>query len=79
MRHRKFHEGEDVRVGPQAQDRRMIGRVCRIEGLLRPMEGEHRYTVRTASGMSTIVLESTLRKIVVRWEDCVWQPRREAR
>lgn len=69
-------KGEEVRVGPQACDRRMIGRVCRIEGLLRPIDGEHRYTVSTVSGMSTIVLESTLRKILVSWADCVWQPRR---
>jgi hypothetical protein len=76
MKHRRFHEGEEVRVGPQACDRRMVGRVCKIEGLLRPIEGEHRYTVSTASGMSTIVLEASLQKILVRWDDCVWQPRR---
>lgn len=79
MKHRMFHEGEEVRVGPQACDRRMIGRVCRIEGLLRPIYGEHRYTVMTESGMSSIMLEASLQKILVRWEDCEWQPRREAR
>lgn len=76
MKHRRFHEGEEVRVGPQACDRRMIGRVCRIEGLLRPVYGEHRYTVSTASGMASIMLEASLQKILVRWEDCAWQPRR---
>lgn len=76
MKHRRFHEGEEVRVGPQAHDRRMIGRVCRIEGLLRPIEGMHRYTVSTASGMSSIMLEASLQKILVSWDDCVWQPRR---
>lgn len=74
MKHRMFCEGEEVRVGPQACDRRMIGRVCRIEGLVDPLEGEYRYTVRTASGMTTTVLESTLQKILVRWADCAWQP-----
>lgn len=76
MKHRRYHEDEEVRVGPQAYDRRMIGRVCRIEGLLRPIEGEHRYTVSTAGGLSSIMLESTLQKILVRWDDCAWQPRR---
>jgi hypothetical protein len=76
MKHRRFHEGEEVRVGSQAMDRRMIGRMCRIEGLLRPVYGEHRYTVSTASGMSSIMLEASLQKILVRWEDCAWQPRR---
>jgi hypothetical protein len=76
VNHRMFHEGEDVRVGPYARDRRMIGRVCRIEGLLRPIEGMHRYTVSTESGMSSIMLEASLQKILVRWEDCAWQPRR---
>ena len=76
MKHRMFHEGEEVRVGPYACDRRMIGRVCHIEGLLRPIHGEHRYTVSTASGMASIMLEASLQKILVSWEDCVWQPRR---
>lgn len=76
MKHRMFHEGEEVRVGPYACDRRMIGRIARIEGLLRPIHGEHRYTVSTESGLSSIMLEASLQKILVRWEDCPWQPRR---
>lgn len=81
MKHPIFHEGEDARVGPQAYDRRMIGRVCTVESIKAPIGGEHRYGVTTKSGMHTIVLESTLQKLFERgrWSDCAWQPRRAAR
>lgn len=55
-----FQQGEEVRVGPYAYDRRMIGKVCKVEGVLSPTYGEHRYAVSEPGGMSTIVLESTL-------------------
>lgn len=55
-----FQQGEEVRVGPYAYDRRMIGKVCRVERILAPILGEHRYAVSAPGGMSTIVLESTL-------------------
>ena len=51
MKHPIFHPGDEARVGPQAYDRRMIGRVCRIESLASPIEGEWIYIVSTASGM----------------------------
>lgn len=57
-----FHPGDEVRVGPYAYDRRMIGKVCKVEGVLPPIQGEHRYAVSEPGGMSTIVLESTLQR-----------------
>jgi hypothetical protein len=83
MKHRRFHKGEEVRVGPQAYDRRMIGRVCRIESVKPPIEGEWRYLVTTESGLSSILLECTLRKQYERgdWRDMAYffWPKREAR
>lgn len=83
MNYRRFHVGEEARIGPQAYDRRMIGRACRIESILTPLEGEWRYAVSTASGMSTIVRESTLRKEFERgdWRDMayIFWPQREVR
>ena len=58
-----FDPGETARIGPQAYDRRMIGRKCSIEAVLLPIAGEHRYAVLTESGMGTIVLEATLQKV----------------
>jgi len=78
-----FHPDETARIGPYAYDRRLVGEDCTIVTLMKPIGGEHRYGVRTDSGIYTIVLESTLRK---KWERCdwgmlrgIWQPRREAR
>jgi hypothetical protein len=83
MKHPIFHPGDEARVGPQAYDRRMIGRVCRIESLASPIEGEWRYIVSTASGMSSILLEATLKKQYERgdWRDMayIFWPQRCAR
>lgn len=79
MKHRMFHKGEEVRVSDDACDKRMRGRACTVKKLHRPIQGQHRYTVCTESGMSTTLVEGLLLKRLVRWEDCVWQPRREAR
>lgn len=83
MSNPKFIPGEEARVGPAAYDRRMIGRVCKVEGIKAPVEGEWRYLVTTASGMSSIVLESTLKKQYERgdWRDMayIFWPQREAR
>lgn len=57
-----FNPGDDVRVGPYAYDRRMIGKVCRVERIVSPILGEHRYAVSAPGGMSAIVLESTLQR-----------------
>jgi hypothetical protein len=83
MKNPSFIPGEEARIGPQAYDRRMIGRVCKVESIVSPIGGEWRYAVSTASGMSTIVLESTLRKEYERgdWRDMAYffWPQREAR
>lgn len=83
MKHPTFHPGEEARVGRSAYDRRMIGRVCRIESVASPIQGEWRYVVSTASGMSSIVLEATLQKQHERgdWRDMayIFWPQREAR
>lgn len=78
MTYPKFHVDEEARVGPYAYDRRMIGRTCTVKCIMKPIGGEHRYGVRTPSGMYTVVLESTLEKQFERgkWSDCAWQPRR---
>ena len=78
MNYRRFHVGEEARVGTAAYDRRLIGAVCTIRSVMKPIGGEHRYAISTASGIYGIVLESTLRKMFDRgrWSDCVWQPRR---
>lgn len=78
MNHPMFHVDETARIGRSACDRRMIGAECTIVSVMKPLGGEHRYAVATASGLSTIVLESTLRKQFERgrWIDCAWQPRR---
>jgi hypothetical protein len=75
MKHRKFYKGEEVRVSMDACDKRMRGAYATIDRLHRPIQGQHRYTVSTASGMSTTVVETLLEKILGRWEDCVWQPK----
>lgn len=81
MKHPIFHVDEEARVGQRAYDRRMIGRCCTIKCIMPPVGGEHRYAVRTASGIHTVVLESTLVKLFERgrWINCAWQPRWEAR
>jgi hypothetical protein len=83
MKHPAFHPNEEARVGPYAYDRRMIGRVCRIEEIKPPIEGEWRYLVSTPSGMASIVLERTLQKQYERgdWRDMAYffWPQREAR
>lgn len=83
MKHPVFHENEEVRVGRSAYDRRMIGRMCKIESIKAPIEGEWRYLVTTASGMSAIVLEATLQKQyeLGDWRDMayIFWPQREAR
>lgn len=81
MKHPIFHPDEEARVGPQAYDRRMIGRCVDVKCVMRPIDGEHRYGVKTQSGMYAVVLESTLQKAFERgrWIDCTWQPKREAR
>jgi hypothetical protein len=83
MNHPIFHVDEEARVGPYAYDRRMIGRVCRIEEIKPPIEGEWRYLVSTPSGMASIVLERTLQKQYERgdWRDMAYffWPQRVAR
>lgn len=83
MKHPKFHPEEEARIGPAAYDRRMIGRVCKIEDIKTPIEGEWRYLVTTESGLSSILLESTLKKQYERgdWRDMAYffWPQREAR
>lgn len=81
MSHPIFHVDEEAHIGPRAHDRRMIGRTCTIRCIMKPIGGEHRYGVKTSSGLYTILLESTLVKEFERgnWAGCVWQPRREAR
>lgn len=83
MKQPLFHPDEEVRVGRSAYDRRMIGRMCRIESIKSPIEGEWRYLVSTASGMSSIMLESSLKREYERgdWRDMAYffWPQREAR
>lgn len=77
----KYHIGEEVRIGRQVADRRMMGRVCRIEGFLRPIHGERRYAVSTESGLSSIVFESTLYRQLGDWKEleAIWRPNRISR
>lgn len=79
MKHPAFYVDEEVRVGPSAFDRRMIGRQCTVKRVLRPIGGEYRYAVETVTGMSTVVLESTLKHVKIPWSECVFQPRRAIR
>lgn len=83
MKHPIFHHDEEARIGPYAHDKRLVGRCCTIRIMMKPIAGEHRYGVKTASGMYAIVLESTLQKQFEAGDwgsrDCVWQPNREAR
>lgn len=74
MKHPVFRPNEEARVGPEAYDRRMIGHMCRIESIVSPIAGEWRYVVSLASGLSTIVLESTLKKHFERgdWRDMAY-------
>lgn len=83
MKNPSFIPGEEARVGPAAYDRRMIGRVCKIESIASPIDGMWRYVVSTPSGMSSILLEGSLNKEYERgdWRDMayiVWF-QREAR
>ena len=69
-----------VRIGPRAHDRRMIGAQCTVKRVLDRIGGEHRYAVETIySGMSTIVLESTLQQIKIQWSECPFRPKRAMR
>ena len=81
MKHPLFHLDEEARVGIYATNKSIRGRACTIRAVLKPVEGENRYRIRTLSGEYSIVLESTLRKTFERgrWSDCAWQPRWEAR
>lgn len=76
MNYRRFHVGESVRVGRLVADRRLIGAECTVESLVPPLQGEHRYAISSVSGLTSIVFECTLSKVLVKWDDCVWQPRR---
>lgn len=79
MKHPAFYVDETVRVGRSAYDRRMIGAQCTVKRVFTPIGGEYRYAVETVSGLSTIVLESTLQKVVIPWSECVFQPKRALR
>jgi hypothetical protein len=83
MKHPIFHPDEEARIGRYAHDSRLIGQGCTVRCLMKPIGGEHRYGVKTESGMYTIVLESTLQKQFERsdWGMLrgIWQPKREAR
>ena len=83
MKHPAFHPGEEARVGRSAYDRRMIGRVCKIESIASPIDGMWRYVVSTPSGMSSLLLEGSLNKQYERgdWRDMayIFWPQREAR
>lgn len=71
-----FHEGEEARVGPAAYDRRLIGRVCKIESIKAPVQGEWRYLISTESGLASIVLQSTLKKHYKPGDvTSIWRPR----
>ena len=74
MKHPIFHVDEEVRVGRSAFDRRMIGRVCRVESIASPIEGMWRYVVSTPSGLSSILLEGSLNKQYERgdWRDMAY-------
>ena len=76
-----FHPGEEAHIGRAAADRRMRGVICTIESVKPQMLGEWRYVVSTSSGLTAMVLESTLCKEFERglWACCAWQPKREAR
>jgi hypothetical protein len=83
MKNPMFIPGEEALVGRAAYDRRMIGRTCRIESIKTPIEGEWRYLVTTASGLSSILLECSLLKQYERgdWRDMayIFWPQRVAR
>lgn len=74
MKHPVFHPGEEARVGRSAYDRRMIGRVCRIESIASPIGGMWRYVVSTPRGLSSILLEGSLNKQYERgdWRDMAY-------
>lgn len=80
MNYPLFHVGEAVRVGPEAYDRRMIGRVCKVESIKAPVQGELRYLISTESGLASIVLQSTLRKHYQPGDIAtIWRPNRISR
>jgi hypothetical protein len=79
VKYRLFYKGEEVRASDDVCDKRMRGRICTVVAVHPEIQGEHRYTVITPSGMSTTVVESLLLQPLGRWEDGAWQPKREAR
>lgn len=76
MKHPTFYVDEEVRVGRGAYDRRLIGAQCTVKRLMKPIAGEHRYIVETVTGITSVVLESTLQKVKIPWSECVFQPKR---
>lgn len=86
MRHPLFQENEEALIGPYPHTGAISGMECRVERLLKPIYGEHRYEVRILeTGALTRVLEVTLRKDWAKQRSdwgalkTIWQPKREAR
>lgn len=83
MKHPIFHPDEEARIGPYAHDRSLVGQICTVQCLMKPIGDEHRYGIKTDGGVYTILLESTLQKRFKRSDwgalKTVWQPKRHAR